>query len=465
MAVRERTPVMPLRPLAIALVVICLVVAVSFIVLTVVLVRRVRGPRWIVVFLLLPALACGWLASLPVPYLLGLNTPHPVFNGPAPVPTGAVAYYLSNLSPLAGQPSSLIAVQASTGKQVWQHELPSPGIRVSADADAVYVLSSNISSTEVFALAGATGALLWQRTLSGATVVSDPLLVGGTLILNLNTLASPTPQQILALRPADGQQLWSAQVGLYDASAVGPLQLIPSPDGKVLYDVPNVSTIEARGIGDGRLLWVNTNIQTSGQVVVGPDAVYVLPQFGSLTAFAVSALANQTGTPLWQFGDHDFFNGGTVSGDTLYLTAQHNGTARDDSGRLTNPETVYALDAHTGVLRWKFATQSANSGYLAAGPAGVFIQADDGIHALRPANGAVLWHSSAQNNWIFPRTSLFIGSVIFFEAVQTLPPETLSLLGQSKGQAYLYAVNAAQGDLYWSAPVGPVITISPHIVL
>ncbi len=310
----------------------------------------------------------------------------------------------------------------------------------------------------------ATGAILWQRALSGTTVSTAPLLEGGMLVLNVYTLTSQTPQQILALRPADGQQLWSVHVGLYDASASNSLQLIPSPDGRVLYDLPNASILEARSISDGRLLWVNS--QVSGQVVVGPDTVYELSQYGSVTAYSVAALAAQSGGPLWQFGDHDFFHAGAVSGDTLYVTAQHGDTVSDNAASLTHPDTVYALDAHTGALRWKFATQSANSGYLAVSPtgAGVFIQADDGIHALRPADGGVLWHSPSQNNWAFSRTPLFIGSVIYFFAVQILPPETLTILGPSKGQVYLYAVNTSNGDLYWDVPVGPVITISWHIV-
>ncbi len=162
---------------------------------------------------------------------------------------------------------------------------------------------------------------------------------------------------------------------------------------------------------------------------------------------------------MWQFGDHQFFHASAVVGDTLYVTAQHGDTPSDNSASLAHPETVYALDAHTGALRWKFATQSADLGYLAASPAGVFIQADDGIHALRPSDGTVLWHDSSRNNWLFSRTPLFVGPVIYFFALQILPPERLTILGGRDEQAYLYAVNTSNGNLYWGQPVGPVITI------
>jgi outer membrane protein assembly factor BamB len=84
---------------------------------------------------------------------------------------------------------------------------------------------------------------------------------------------------------------------------------------------------------------------------------------------------------------------------------------------------------------------------------------------LRAADGGVLWHSPSQTSWSFSLLSPFIGSVIYFDAFETLPPETLALFGTNKGQVYFYAVNATNGSLYWSVPVGPVINIYPHITL
>jgi outer membrane protein assembly factor BamB len=456
---------MPLRPLAIGFALVCLALA---LLLAAVIVRGLRRRRWFVLIAVAPALCLIVLASLPVPYIFGIGAPHAVFNRPAPVPTTANAYYLSNLSPISWQPQQplLIATQASTGKILWQHT-PSGthgDMYITEDADAVYAAvystSSATVSTEVFALDGATGAIRWQRSLPDTAVYSAPLLEGGALVLSSFSSDSPTSisQQFLALRPADGQQLWSVHV----SPAANTFRLASSPDPSIFYVLPNSSALEARSISDGRLLWANT--QVSGRVVFGPDAIYELSEYGSVTAYSIANFAAQTGVTLWQFGDHDNFHAGALVGDTLYVTAQHSGPIGNSAGKITNPETVYALDAHTGALRWKFATQSGNSGSLAVSPIGIFIQADDGVHALRPADGAVLWHSPAQNNWLFFTTPTFIGPVIYFFAVQILPPETLTILGGSKGQAYLYAVNATNGNLYWGVPVGPVVTISPHIV-
>lgn len=446
---------MPLRPLAIGFALFFLALALLMAYLAV---PRLRRRRW--GYLVLVALSLCFLvvASLPVPYIFGIGAPHPVFNKPAPVESGTVAYYLVNQPPLSGQPGQVVATQASTGKTLWQRALSSPQPRISSDATAVYAVLRQTDSSDILGLDGATGAVLWQRTLPGANVSTAPLLLGGVLVLSVFASGSANPQQILALRPSDGQQLWSVSAGLTGTVVANTLQLLTSPDPSVLYDMPNVSTLEARGITDGRLLWATTGV--SGQVVVGADAIFELAQYGSVTAFSVAALAAQNRTPLWQFGDHQLFHASAVVGDTLYVTAQHGDTATDNTASLTHPETVYALDAHTGALRWKFATQSANSGYLAAGPAGVFIQANDGIHALRPSDGTVLWHDASRTNWLFSRTPLFLGPVIYFFALQILPPERLAILGGQDEQAYLYAVNTATGDLYWGQPVGPVVTIS-----
>ncbi len=445
---------MPLRPLAIGFAVFFLALALLVALLAVSGLRRHRRGY---LFLVIPTLCFLGVASLPVPYIFGLGAPHAVFNGPAPVPTSAVAYYLSNLSPTDGQspqPPQLIAIQASTGKQLWQREM-SGQIFITQDAGAVYAASSLADVTELFALDGTTGSVRWQRELPGVALSSPPVLTNGALVLSAFTADSPTPQQILALRSTDGQQLWSVLAGTDTANS---LRLIAGPS--VLCDMPNTFTLQARSISDGKLLWEKSQLEGQVQIVVGSDAVYQISSYGSVTA-----LAPQTGMPLWQFGDHDFFHAAAAAADTLYVTAQHGDRAMDNTGKLVNPETVYALDARTGAVRWKYATQSGNSGYLAAGPTGVFIQADDGIHALRPADGGVLWHSPSQNNWTFSTGPTFIGSVIYFTAVQILPPETLTLFGPSKAQVYLYAVNAATGSLYWSAPVGPVITIFPHVTL
>ena len=213
---------------------------------------------------------------------------------------------------------------------------------------------------------------------------------------------------------------------------------------------------ESLSLTDGRVLWRG---RPEGSIVVGPHAVYELGGYGAL--IARDAL---TGATLWQYGDHDLFHAGVASGEMVYVTAQHSGTVTDGQGKLTNPETVYALDAATGHLRWRFATQSGNYGTLLASANTIYVHADDGIHALRVSDGTVRWHSDQQNNWTFFTPPPDAGPVIYVSALQILPSSAITF-GPSKGQMYLYAVNEADGTADWGVSVGPTVTIYPHWVL
>jgi outer membrane protein assembly factor BamB len=330
-----------------------------------------------------------------------------------------------------------------------------------APADDVAFVASDEGSLpgtdQVAALDGATGSVVWQQFTWPKEITGiPPLIVGDELLVGTTIPGSPPQDGILALRTTDGQQLWSAPAALL---------LIPSPDGTVLYDVPNGSTIEARGMGDGRLLWVDTHAQLAGRILVGTDAVYVLPQYGSVSAYSIAALARQTNTPLWQFGDRDFVHAGAILfvhagailGDTLYVSANISDTGGD------HPETVYALDAHTGAVRWSFATQSLDSGSLAVCHGTIFIQAADGVHALRSTGGHVLWRESAHPYWTpAPWSTWCIGSTAYFTDAQFLPPETVDGSPFNQDQTYLYAVNADNGSLYLVVPIGPVNYVYPR---
>jgi len=458
---------MPLRPLAIAFVVACLAVAILLVVL---LVRGVRSRRWIALLLLVPALACAALAVLQI-YLLGLNVPHPVFNGPAPVSRTAAVFYSSPSCAPAGATlptrvwPAMFAVQASTGKTLWQRTMQIQGyiIAITQDGGVAYVGSPSSGATQIFALKVATGALLWQRTLPGEPMWGGPLLIGDLLVLGENAVksSSPTQSQIVAWRGADGQQIWSVDVGPYNVGSATP-RLIPSPDPSVLYDLPNSSTIEARSIVDGRLLWANTQVSGAAflPVVPGLDAIYAISTDGSVNAFSLASLSGQSGTPLWQFGHHDVY-AATLAADTLYVTGY------DTTDSLPQLSIVTALDAHTGSVRWAYTVPATHdeSSDLVASPNAIVIMNSEGIYALRPADGTILWHGSPQTtSWWFCSFLTVIGSAVYYEAVQNLPVDTLlgPLPRPHPAQVYLSAVDATDGSLYWSVPVGPELTVPPR---
>jgi outer membrane protein assembly factor BamB len=444
---------MPLRPLAIGFVLVCLALATL---LAAVIVRGLRRRRWLALAAALPALGLIILAALPVPYIFGIGAPHPVFNGPAPASSSAVAYQMVSLGKYPS-PALLVAVEASSGKQLWQRELPNrTSITQASGAPAVFAASAldnaaqpTQPSAQLSAFDATTGSVLWQRELPGATPSGAPVLVGGALVVSINTVGAPSPQQLLALSLTDGHQLWSVVAG---PRPVGGLQLLPG--GGLVFDMPDAYTLQTRGTGDGRLLWETSQPDPLARFIIGADAVYLIASNGTVTAFAA-----QTGATLWRFSDPKIsFHTGAFAADALYVSGQRSTTPQNAAGNSLDPTMVYALDARTGAQRWKVTIASPNAGSVYAGPSGAFIQADDGIHGLRSADGRQMWYWPAQDNRTIPFIPSFIGSVAYMYSEEHLPPETLTILQSPRIQTYLYAVDASTGAIFWAVPVGPVIT-------
>lgn len=448
---------MPLRPIATVIALLMLGVAVWLLIAAA---RHHR--RWIGLLLrVTPALCLLGLVAALAPYILGLSGPHPFFNRAAPVPASTVIYHLVYSDPRASQQSyqtyTLIAIQGRTGKTLWQRVMPGGESALTDGGDTVYTISSSFGpgSAQLFAISAATGVIRWQETLRDTVAGYAPVLAHGVLYLAVMRTAASPGSQILAMRSSDGAHLWTAPI---DDAPPGRWPAL-SVTADMLFVHPSLNSLEARRLTDGRLIWSESQIGV--HFVIGSEAVYELADFGSLVARSA-----QTGAKLWQFGDHTLFHAGVVSGDTVYVTAQRSGAsgATDARGKLINPETVYALDAASGRLRWTFATQSNNSGSLTAGRDSIYIRADDGIHALRALDGAQRWQSDPHNNWsfdAFPSPSV-VDSTLYVSGPQTLPPETLTLLGPQKEQMYLYAVNEADGSVDWGVTIGPIGTIYPH---
>lgn len=422
--------------------------------------------RWNSLGRLIPALALLYLVVMLASYIFGLNAPHPFFNRSAPVPASTVIYYMTGSFVGNSQSSpTLIAIQGQSGKILWQRKLSAPASSLATftvDGDVLYSIAIVSHDSVIRAYSMSAGVTLWQETLPGTYIDRAPLLAGGVLYLSVSLPSTSTSPgaftfpraELLALRPADGKQLWSVPL-LFDGFYSDAPTIAATND--ILIAQYGMSGFQALRLRDGAVLWDDSPI--NGAFVMGSNAIYELSSNGSLVA-----RNDVSGATLWKFGDHDVFHHGLVSGDTLYVTAQRNGPVTDSQGALSNPETLYALNTTSGSLRWSFATQSANAATLAAGSDTILIQADDGIHALRTTDGAVRWKSDPSANWslntLFVSPSI-VDPVLYVSGLQTLPATTLVPSGQ-QAQVYLYAVNEADGTADWGSAIGPVVTIMPN---
>jgi outer membrane protein assembly factor BamB len=155
------------------------------------------------------------------------------------------------------QQTTFFALQAGSGKRLWEyHFLDGYGyISAVVNESSVYILAGERDGSEiVYALAGATGEMHWQKSL-GNDSYGTPVVDGGNLYFVVNLLAgsnlfSPAPftRAILALRASDGRTLWQ--------------QDIPWNKGTLNYSLLERPTL---AVGDGRLYLVDWQVPTDSQ--------------------------------------------------------------------------------------------------------------------------------------------------------------------------------------------------------
>lgn len=433
---------MSLKTIAIAIALLALVGALWL--LVVAFRGRDRRRWWSSAFRIVPALCLLSLVAVLVPYILGLNAPHAFFNAPAPVSDAASVYSWVGTGLDVDGPR-LIAVNARTGQQRWQDAPTARGTLFTQDGDMLYATSYLAGGVSLSAVNGATGAQVWHEELPNVLVQSPAVLVAGTLVVNAldSTGGALGRRQLEAFRPSDGRQLWRVSLGQSDAA---PMQLAGG-DGLVLTH-RYLGVAQAWSLADGHHLWDTP--QFDGQIVVEASKVFELTRDGD-----VIALSAQSGGVLWRARVPGDLRAGVIMQHAIYVTAQRDDT--NASGLLVDPVRVYAFDVATGQQLWSFATKSVDAGALIADAQGVYVAVDEGIYALRPADGTPRWRTATGGWRLLAGFSPFVGSVLYVSLIEAVPQQQLIGLAQ-QGQTYLYALDQNTGSPYWKMPIGPLVT-------
>ena len=100
---------------------------------------------------------------------------------------------------------------------------------------------------------------------------------------------------------------------------------------------------------------------------------------------------------------------------------------------------VYALNAETGALLWKFAPSNGDTLYSdpAVADGTLFVGADySGLYALNAQTGDLLWNYTSTNDWV--TTPVTVDGLVYF--------------GDREG--YYYALNGHSGALAWKSRLG-----------
>jgi FOG: WD40-like repeat len=248
-------------------------------------------------------------------------------SGPAPIVQNGIVYV--NGSRSDGQ-ACLYALQASTGKLLWQYLAPGineyfhqpvvqqPSVYVSSSAGMLYALNSqdgtlrwqynfpekspdeaSMTSTQdalfvgvnkkLYALQSANGRLLWQKQIESAIhlIVAD----GSNLYMD-------TSSTVYRLNTANGNTLWKQQMGNSGSGLYALFVLNDKVFVGFALSGSNGKTegyIAALHTNDGSQLWqYDVGLQMLPSFDVANDAIYIAP-YDTLIA-----LKSDNGHVLWQ---------------------------------------------------------------------------------------------------------------------------------------------------------------------
>jgi outer membrane protein assembly factor BamB len=254
--------------------------------------------------------------------------------------------------------------------------------------------------------------LLWKfdvdNTGSLNSVTSSAAVAGGIVY------DASQNGYLYALDASTGTCFWRYNCG--DGLLASPVVV----DG-VVY-IGNINGVNAIDAYKGTLIWKTTEVDAFiSTPAVSGGMLYV----GSFAADSLCAFRVSDGQLVWRYVTGDYVNSSpVVAGDTVYVSS-------DD-------HYLYALDAATGALRWRYnCNGSQPNDSLSASPVVannvVYVTAYDGnVYAIDTQTGEKIWnHTTARLSSTFAS-----------------PAYSNGVIYQAADKA-LYALNASTGDELW----------------
>lgn len=171
-----------------------------------------------------------------------------------------------------GTQQAIYALQASDGKQLWEHAgftLHGPFILQPQIGNNIVYASSN---SNLYALRASDGTLLWQRTIDvfGPIIVTDG-------IVHINT-----SNGLSALRASDGSLLWQRTINHpATLSSFGPPEVVANG---IAFTGTDDGTVQAFRASDGNPLW---------RYVIQEKAAPTYPAYSAYVTFTASTSYEQ----------------------------------------------------------------------------------------------------------------------------------------------------------------------------
>ncbi len=236
------------------------------------------------------------------------------------------------------------------------------------------------------------GHVLWQFK-SGARIVSSPTVANGVVYIGSDD------HNLYAVDARKGTPLWKFTT---EAS----VRSSPAISGNSVYVLSLDGNLYAVEAATGKLQWKFT---TAGESRNNAPGLYGL-------APSLEPIAD-----VWDF----FLSSPAVDGDTVYFgSGDHN---------------VYAIDARTGQLRWKFLAGDVVHSSPAIADGTLYIGAWDGVlYALDTRNGAVRWKFASGTD-----------PSHFMQGIPGSPAVAAGIVVFGSRDNFLYALDAKSGQQVW----------------
>jgi outer membrane protein assembly factor BamB len=313
---------------------------------------------------------------------------------------------------------------------------PHAQLDASLASQSVYVTVSLTQVTQndglTLALNAQTGALRWKTDTGGTG--GTPAVTGGAVYM------AAEDGSIRSLDATTGKQRWSytRTVGIGNQYGFDGYATV---SGDTVYVTSDSGAIFALDTATGKLLWQRAWPSPSDTLYAAPtvDAGMVFVAAGGPDGGAYTLDAT-TGKTVWTAPHSLGFDAQPlVAGGVVYFGSQ-------------GPNTLVALDEHTGAARWSTGSSGINAAPVLGGGLIYVAGADEIIRAFHAQDGTPAW--TFQTAGTAPTALLGSGAAL------ALVGGTL-YAGSQGGD--LYALDATTGKQRWSASTGGAIDAPPAV--
>jgi len=284
-----------------------------------------------------------------------------------PVIAQGIVYICSNLT--------IYALDASTGEKIWSCSDAAFGSSPAVVDGIVYVCSSG----SVYALDALDGSELWNYPLGGVASKGTPVVYEGVVYVG----GGPIDRGIYALDALTGEQIWSYTPEWYKNT---PWVSAPAiVDGMLFYSTNH--RIYGLTLDNGTEVWHNV-IHAESSPAVANGMVFLGSGIFGNPLPSCCAFDAKTGRQLWNYSASWGSAVYPEVGEVVFFSSFSDPAVREGVVYFcSSDKNVYALDAATGELVWKYSTNNTKSSIVSdlvllspvVGRGEVFVCSSDGV--------------------------------------------------------------------------------------